>query len=262
MIRFLSDQGAERPGAFKRTGADGNAACARRARRDQEGNMDRNEIINKRFSHAFFGYDVIEVDGFLDEIIREMDRMHNELDILELRAQASRQREESLKARIERLSEKLVQAKIPVEDELTADDAAALIEKATLEAHKNAENAETTETAPSAEESPEESTEEQPAEEPAEEPIEESAEESAEQPAEEPIEESAEESAEEPVKEQVIENAEKLENGMPKDEIEELDEMIREMNEALAGDVGSLSRKERRARKKAEKAAKKLFAGE
>ena len=35
--------------------------------------MKRIELINKKFPHAFWGYDVTEVDLFLDEIIREFD---------------------------------------------------------------------------------------------------------------------------------------------------------------------------------------------
>ncbi len=66
--------------------------------------MEREEIINKKFPHAFWGYDVTEVDLFLDEIIREMDRLHNELDIAEFTAEAARQREEKLKEKLALLS--------------------------------------------------------------------------------------------------------------------------------------------------------------
>ena len=44
--------------------------------------MDRNDVIKKEFPHAFLGYDVAEVDLFLDEVIREFDRLHNEIDVL------------------------------------------------------------------------------------------------------------------------------------------------------------------------------------
>jgi len=43
------------------------------------------EIINRKFSRAFQGYDIGEVDAFLDEIIRDMERMEQELQLLELR---------------------------------------------------------------------------------------------------------------------------------------------------------------------------------
>lgn len=66
--------------------------------------MKRIEIINKKFPHAFWGYDVTEVDLFLDEIIREFDRLHNELDIAAFTADAAREREEKLRAKIEELT--------------------------------------------------------------------------------------------------------------------------------------------------------------
>lgn len=47
--------------------------------------MDRNDIIKKKFSHSFTGYDISEVDFFLDEIIREFDRRNNETSLLEFR---------------------------------------------------------------------------------------------------------------------------------------------------------------------------------
>ncbi len=47
--------------------------------------MNRDTIINKVFSRAFLGYDVEEVDSFLDEVIREFDRMRQELDVSRLR---------------------------------------------------------------------------------------------------------------------------------------------------------------------------------
>lgn len=47
--------------------------------------MDRNDVIKKKFPHAFFGYDVSEVDLFLDEVIREFDRMNNKIDVLSFR---------------------------------------------------------------------------------------------------------------------------------------------------------------------------------
>ena len=47
--------------------------------------MDRNEIVNKVFPHALFGYDPIAVDAFLDEVIRELDRRANTIDVLQFR---------------------------------------------------------------------------------------------------------------------------------------------------------------------------------
>lgn len=47
--------------------------------------MQIQEIVNRKFSRAFQGYDIGEVDVFLDEIIRDMERMEQELQLLELR---------------------------------------------------------------------------------------------------------------------------------------------------------------------------------
>ena len=66
--------------------------------------MKRIELINKKFPHAFWGYDVTEVDLFLDEIIREFDRLHNELDIADFTAETAHDREEKLKAKIAELT--------------------------------------------------------------------------------------------------------------------------------------------------------------
>ena len=79
--------------------------------------MNRNDIIKRKFSHAFFGYDVTDVDLFLDEIIREMDRVHNELDIETLKAEAARRREEKLKERMLLMSKLLEDAGIEVDTE-------------------------------------------------------------------------------------------------------------------------------------------------
>lgn len=49
--------------------------------------MNRDDVIKKNFPHSFFGYDAIEVDMFLDEVIREFDRLHNEIDVLTFRLQ-------------------------------------------------------------------------------------------------------------------------------------------------------------------------------
>ena len=43
------------------------------------------EIINRQFSRAFWGYDIREVDEFLDEIIRGNERAEQELEIAQLR---------------------------------------------------------------------------------------------------------------------------------------------------------------------------------
>lgn len=47
--------------------------------------MDRKDVINKVFPHCLFGYDPIAVDAFLDEVIREFDRLNNSIDVLKFR---------------------------------------------------------------------------------------------------------------------------------------------------------------------------------
>ena len=47
--------------------------------------MNREDIIEKVFPHSLFGYDPVAVDSFLDEVIREFDRMTNTIDVLQFR---------------------------------------------------------------------------------------------------------------------------------------------------------------------------------
>lgn len=47
--------------------------------------MHRDWIINKQFSKAFLGYDVEEVDAFLDEIVRQLDVMTQQAEVDSLR---------------------------------------------------------------------------------------------------------------------------------------------------------------------------------
>lgn len=42
--------------------------------------MTRDELITKKFSHSLIGYDISAVDRFIDDVIREFDRLHAELD--------------------------------------------------------------------------------------------------------------------------------------------------------------------------------------
>ncbi len=51
------------------------------------GSMNRSDIVEKRFNRAFWGYDIVEVDQFLDEMIKELERMEQERKLLELRNQ-------------------------------------------------------------------------------------------------------------------------------------------------------------------------------
>ena len=92
---------------------------------EKENSMNRNDIIKRKFSHSFFGYDVEDVDLFLDEVIREMDRIHNELDIETLKAEAARQREEKLRLRMDIMSQMLADAGISVDEAVFAEAEAA-----------------------------------------------------------------------------------------------------------------------------------------
>lgn len=47
--------------------------------------MEREDVINKVFPHSLFGYDPVAVDAFLDEVIRELDRKNNTIDVLRLK---------------------------------------------------------------------------------------------------------------------------------------------------------------------------------
>lgn len=47
--------------------------------------MQAEDIIKRRFSRAFRGYDIGEVDAFLDEILRDQERVEQQMQLLELR---------------------------------------------------------------------------------------------------------------------------------------------------------------------------------
>lgn len=49
--------------------------------------MKTSDIIEKQFNRAFWGYDIVEVDRFLDEIVKELEHMEQENKLLELRNQ-------------------------------------------------------------------------------------------------------------------------------------------------------------------------------
>lgn len=42
--------------------------------------MNRDEIVNKRFSHSLLGYNMAEVDEFIDEITCELDDLAQRLE--------------------------------------------------------------------------------------------------------------------------------------------------------------------------------------
>lgn len=68
--------------------------------------MNRDDIIEKVFPHSLFGYDPVAVDAFLDEVIREFDRMTNTIDVLQFRMSQelgeARQTNDILSARLSR----------------------------------------------------------------------------------------------------------------------------------------------------------------
>ncbi len=47
--------------------------------------MNKEQIVNKQFTRAALGYDMAEVDSFLDEIIRDYDVTRQELEVARLR---------------------------------------------------------------------------------------------------------------------------------------------------------------------------------
>lgn len=47
--------------------------------------MTIKDIASRRFSRAIMGYDIREVDEFLDEIAKDLERREQELKMLQLR---------------------------------------------------------------------------------------------------------------------------------------------------------------------------------
>ena len=47
--------------------------------------MNISDIANKKFSQAFMGYNISEVDAFLDEIAKDIQRREQDIKLLELR---------------------------------------------------------------------------------------------------------------------------------------------------------------------------------
>lgn len=54
--------------------------------------MNRDEIINKKFSRAFIGYDIGQVDAFLDALADELSALTEETERLRREAEELRQR--------------------------------------------------------------------------------------------------------------------------------------------------------------------------
>ncbi len=47
--------------------------------------MKISDIANRKFSQAFMGYNISEVDAFLDEIAKDIERREQDVKLLELR---------------------------------------------------------------------------------------------------------------------------------------------------------------------------------
>lgn len=48
--------------------------------------MKREDVISKHFNRAFMGYDMLEVDAFLDDVIRDIEHLEDALADAQLRA--------------------------------------------------------------------------------------------------------------------------------------------------------------------------------
>lgn len=113
--------------------------------------MNRDVIINKTFTCAFLGYDAGEVDSFLDEVIREFDRIKQELDVARLRnkmllEELERFRESTAEQKHEQ-TETAANAQAAPEQEQTAATKAEAAEPATEPAAAEEETAEPAEPA-------------------------------------------------------------------------------------------------------------------
>lgn len=65
--------------------------------------MTNEELLNKKFSRVFSGYDIIEVDDFLDDVLRDFERRDNEKQHLEARVKVLTDEVSWLQARIKSL---------------------------------------------------------------------------------------------------------------------------------------------------------------
>lgn len=113
--------------------------------------MNRDVIINKTFTRAFLGYDAGEVDSFLDEVIREFDRIKQELDVARLRnkmllEELERFHESAAEQKREQ-TENAANAQAAPEQEQTAATKAEAAEPATEPAAAEEETAEPAEVA-------------------------------------------------------------------------------------------------------------------
>lgn len=69
--------------------------------------MTIDEILNKKFNRAISGYNIIEVDSFLDEIVKEVEQRENENNHLEARVKVLQDEISWLQARVRSLEDML-----------------------------------------------------------------------------------------------------------------------------------------------------------
>lgn len=69
--------------------------------------MTNEEILNKSFNRAISGYNIIEVDSFLDDVLKEVEKRDNEREHLEARVKVLQDEVSWLQARVRSLEDML-----------------------------------------------------------------------------------------------------------------------------------------------------------
>lgn len=69
--------------------------------------MTNEELLNKKFSRAISGYNIIEVDDFLDEVLKEMEMRETEKEHLQARVKVLQDEVVWLQARVRSLEDML-----------------------------------------------------------------------------------------------------------------------------------------------------------
>lgn len=69
--------------------------------------MTNEEILNKSFNRAISGYNIIEVDSFLDDVLKEVEKRDNEREHLEARVKVLQDEVRWLQARVRSLEDML-----------------------------------------------------------------------------------------------------------------------------------------------------------
>lgn len=79
--------------------------------------MNAYDIINKRFSKAFRGYDMEEVDAFLDEIVVEFEKIKHDRDMMVVRIEALLDRIVELESKEKGIPDETAKNITPADDE-------------------------------------------------------------------------------------------------------------------------------------------------